>query len=139
MTYKSDSSFLWNYGHIKEIGGGHHKLWLPYNETDFKLHLPSRPKSFFALAKRPKLVAWIVSQCNSRSRREKYVELLQKEIPGEVCRSRDLQLRGLFSMQLCGASMCPIYYIVSDRGHITNNSRTQDTLWRDVLLGRSMY
>ncbi len=84
MTYRSDSTIPQPYGRIKrkKEQDEERQEWLDYDETQFKLSLKSRSKSFLALAERPKLVAWIVSQCSTPSKREQYVDLLQKEIQG---------------------------------------------------------
>ncbi len=85
VTYRSDSTVQLPYGRIVRKDGVFEEAqqWLPYDEEQFKLRLKSQPEAFFALAEKPKLVAWIVSDCNAPSRRDEYVELLQKEIPGE--------------------------------------------------------
>ena len=54
--------------------------WIPYNASAFRQSLPHRPKEFHALANRPGQVAWVVSNCNTHSHREEYVQELQKYI-----------------------------------------------------------
>ncbi len=83
VTYRRDSTVHYPYGEIVEPDDVVPEQWQNYNETEFKLSLKFRNKSFLALAKKPKLVAWIVSNCRASSKREEYVKLLQKEIPGE--------------------------------------------------------
>ncbi len=92
MTYRSDSDIPRPYGWIernnvpKSYAPWREKpkpKWLPYDEAEFKESLKFRNSSFLARAQRPKLVAWIVSNCHTSSRREDYVKLLQKEIPGK--------------------------------------------------------
>ena len=54
------------------------KDWIPYNATAFRNSLPYRSKTFRALASRPGQVAWIASNCETSSQRERYVQTLQK-------------------------------------------------------------
>ena len=66
------------------------KQWIPYDEQQFRQTLSTRPKQFLDLARRPGKVAWIVSHCDTSSRREDYVHQLRKYIPvdefGGKCR-----------------------------------------------------
>jgi len=57
-----------------------HETWIPYDEEKFLRSLPSRPKTFHDLARRPGKIAWIVSKCDTHSRREDYVYHLRKYI-----------------------------------------------------------
>jgi alpha-1,3-fucosyltransferase len=58
--------------------------WIPYNPKEFHRQLPEMEDSFHALAKKPSKVAWIVSHCHTASKREAYVEELQKHIQVDV-------------------------------------------------------
>jgi hypothetical protein len=89
MTYRLDSDIPHPYGRIVEIGSGFsyiHNIdeigqWKhTFDLNNFVSGLPSRPASFRSLARRPKAVAWIVSNCRSESDRESYVRQLRKYI-----------------------------------------------------------
>ena len=58
--------------------------WLPYNRTAFIQSLGDRDNEFLGLAKRPNGVAWIVSHCETASKREDYVKELMEHIPGRT-------------------------------------------------------
>ena len=77
---------------INDIGLWDH--WEKFDIFEFTSSLNSRPKSFRALAHRPKGIAWIVSHCNSDSDRERYVNELRNYI--------DVDIFGT-----CGSSLCP--------------------------------
>ena len=52
----------------------------PFNKSEFLKALPHFPKPFRKLAERPKLVVWVVSHCETHSRREFYVKKLRRHI-----------------------------------------------------------
>jgi alpha-1,3-fucosyltransferase len=95
MTYRLDSDIWRPYGAFipkkTAIPRGrvprafHHpqqsRRNIPYNQTDFFFNvLPKKGEKFLNLAKRPKKVAWVVSNCETPSRRETYVQELRKYI-----------------------------------------------------------
>jgi alpha-1,3-fucosyltransferase len=93
MTYRRDSDIIRPYGFIvpkkdclnqRSIPRG--DLWeFEYSEKEFVENaLPKKSSDFLELAKRPKKIAWVVSNCNARSRREAYVEELQKYIDVDI-------------------------------------------------------
>ena len=90
MTFRWDSDLPRPYGWFDEIARpdsfypSKPARWIPYNETRFRESLPSRPKKFLDLARRPGKVAWIVSHCDTASQREDYVYQLRKYIPVDV-------------------------------------------------------
>ncbi len=87
MTFRWDSDIPRPYGWFQELSKDPfsfypHKPdhWIQFDEQRFQESLPSRPKSFHDLARRPGKVAWIVSHCDTSSRREDYVYQLRKYI-----------------------------------------------------------
>ena len=93
MTYRLDSDVPRPYGWVEPTNRTSRSLpprscekykWRTYNEAEFARSLPNQTKEFKQLAKRPKLVAWIVSHCRTRSSRETYVKELQKHINVDV-------------------------------------------------------
>ena len=86
MTFRWDSDVPRPYGWFEEIDKNKaspfypHKTdhWIPYDEQKFRHSLPSRPQSFHDLARRPGKIAWIVSNCDTDSKREDYVFHLRK-------------------------------------------------------------
>ena len=97
MTYRRESDIVRPYGFIvpknDRIRGGISKAgrdprmaWpVDYNETDFILNvLPSKGSDFLGLAKKPKNIAWVVSNCQTKSRREDFVDELKKHIDVDV-------------------------------------------------------
>lgn len=54
--------------------------WIEYNQEQFLASLPHRPPEFLARARRPKGVAWLVSNCNTTSQREDYAQELSKYV-----------------------------------------------------------
>ena len=85
MTFRWDSDIPRPYGWFEEIDEKAapfypHKPehWIQYDEQKFRQSLPSRPESFYDLARRPGKVAWIVSNCDTDSKREDYVFNLRK-------------------------------------------------------------
>ena len=91
-TYRDDSDLQRPYGWIepkekpfiyapkwKEVSA--HWKEHPFDKVEYIKTLPQTPESFRKLAERPKLVAWIVSNCHSNSNREDYVKELRKYIP----------------------------------------------------------
>ncbi len=115
MTYRTDSTIHLPHGRItrKDAGIEEVQEWLPYDEEQFKLSLKSKSKSFFDLTTRPKLVAWIVSNCNAPSGRNEYVERLQEEIPGERYETMD--------NSYLKSPVKPLYLVDSDYRKCSNN------------------
>ena len=80
MTYRSDSDFQSKYGEILPISNSSllkknsNELWMrpPENWTMSDKNLIKR------IANKTKKIAWIVSHCKTRSKREDYVKELQK-------------------------------------------------------------
>ncbi|XP_041367295.1 alpha-(1,3)-fucosyltransferase C-like [Gigantopelta aegis] len=67
MTYRKDSDIVFGYGVV-------------HNKTE-----RGPQKDYYAIAKaKTKLIAWFVSNCNTKSQRMKYVKLLQKFVPVDV-------------------------------------------------------
>ena len=104
MTYRLDSDIPRPYGFIlpkdvtlkrmsdlREYAG----KWKPFHMQEFKKSLAKKSKSFHDLSKRPKSVGWIVSNCNTESRREDYVRTLREHVDVEV-------------MGGCGATKCDV-------------------------------
>lgn len=103
MTFRWDSDIPRPYGWFEEISKSkddHSSFyaykpdpWVQYDETRFRDSLSARPKSFHDMAKKPGKVAWIVSHCETDSRREDYVYQLRKYITvdefGGQCQNRD--------------------------------------------------
>lgn len=98
MTYRLDSDLPRPYGFFELQLPGRMQVEQRYNPFQWKPQafltykedpwfqkvLPSKSKEFHQLAERPKKVAWIVSRCDSPSRREDYVKELQKYIPVDI-------------------------------------------------------
>lgn len=85
MTYRLKSDIPFPYGRILPLtqngeSRNVEKPWRAFNFTSFQKTLTKRPTAFFSLAQRPKLVAWIVSNCRTHSEREKYVKELSKYV-----------------------------------------------------------
>mmetsp|Transcript_27355 Transcript_27355/g.41394 ORF Transcript_27355/g.41394 Transcript_27355/m.41394 type:complete len:446 (+) Transcript_27355:104-1441(+) len=68
MTYRTDSDIVRPYGYFEKV----------------QRDEATTNQSLSYLARRPKLVAWMVSHCSTRSRREDYVRELQKYIPLDI-------------------------------------------------------
>ena len=104
MTYRHDSDVVCPYGWFEEKNHGsmypptmHRTEWpVVYNEQEFTQQDFS---AWMHLARRPKKVAWIVSNCNAASRRDDYVRELSKHIPVDV-------------FGKCGAHSCHVGYQV---------------------------
>lgn len=79
MTYILDSEVPWEYMTIRDsqsnkiIGPGDHIPW-----NDKMISLPEDKKN--SLKKKTKAVAWFVSNCHSRGKREVYAAVLKKEM-----------------------------------------------------------
>lgn len=104
MTYRQDSDVPRPYGFFQprselatgpNIGSIHYYFPIQwkrqqqsfdsYDPDHFMRHvLPQKPQAFHELVERPKKVAWIVSRCESPSRREDYVAELRKYIPVDI-------------------------------------------------------
>ncbi|XP_041366031.1 alpha-(1,3)-fucosyltransferase C-like [Gigantopelta aegis] len=79
MTYRKDSDIVFGYGVV-------------HNKTE-----RGPQKDYYAIAKaKTKLIAWFVSNCNTKSQRLKYVKLLQKFVPVDIYGE-------------CGSLKCPRY------------------------------
>ena len=68
----------------------------PFNYTQFSASLHHHSE-LFALARRPKAIAWMSSHCNTHSDREKYVGELRKHIPVDIfgsCSTLPTEYRG---------------------------------------------
>jgi len=101
MTYRRDSDIPRPYGWIEPKDEprttpwwvGPDTKWRRFDMEAFKASLPSKPEAFKAIARKPKGVAWIVSNCGTRSAREDYVKRLREHVDVEV-------------MGGCGAMRC---------------------------------
>ena len=83
-TFRKDSDIVFNYGSIdKRVS------ILPPNVGTFKKHRFANGKT--------RLIAWIVSNCNTSSKRERYVDELRKYVPIDVF--------GLCGDYKCGSKM----------------------------------
>ncbi len=91
MTYRLDSDIPHPYGRVVEKEGADGFSYVPYlsevgqwkhkfDRDKFVSSLSNRSEEFRALARRPKAVAWIVSNCAVESDRESYVRELRKYI-----------------------------------------------------------
>jgi len=82
MTYRLDSDIPRPYGWVSELGST--QVYPPTNIA----WRPPRPLSQEERAARahpkPRLVAWLVSNCNTHSNREEYVELLRRHVPVDM-------------------------------------------------------
>jgi len=75
MTYRQDSDFHHPYGHVVQVKDH------PKNETELDKLIQDFGVGNKVMAKgKTKPVAWFVSNCDSMSRRENYVQELQKHI-----------------------------------------------------------
>lgn len=88
-TYQWDSDIPWPYGWFNdrmdpEDEPSYPSRWHTYNHQAFAESLPLRPASFRDRAKRPKKVAWVVSNCGTKPGRLEYVEELRKYIDVDV-------------------------------------------------------
>lgn len=92
MTYRRDSDIPYPYGAIESKENPYPYpprtdeaiSWKPFDSQAFSQSLKSRSKDFFNLAKKPKKVAWIVSNCNTHSQREDFVRELRKHIQVDI-------------------------------------------------------
>lgn len=98
MTYRRDSDLPRPYGFFQPHGQekhSHHNhyypvqweppVFLPYDQVLFLQRiLSTKSQTFHRLAERPKKVAWIVSRCDSPSRREAYVAKLSDYIQVDI-------------------------------------------------------
>ena len=89
MTYRDDSDLPRPYAWIAPLGtppstyqprASEPRNWRQFSKAGFAASLPSRPASFRRLARRKKLVAWVVSNCHTSSQRENYVRELSKHV-----------------------------------------------------------
>ncbi len=90
MTYDLGSDLPIPYGWIdpinfKRIGPPKksefsHDKWLQYNNSEVIRKLRNGDEDLVKLVKRPKKVAWLMSREGARSRRDNYVNLMQKHI-----------------------------------------------------------
>ena len=103
MTYRMDSDIPYPDGWIvpkltkqsfvpTERNIGHWDKWENFNFGKFVSSLHLRPRRFIELAQRPPRIAWIVSNCNTDSDRERYVNELKKYIQVDVFGSCGTQL-----------------------------------------------
>lgn len=97
MTYRRDSDVIRPYGYFvlkqHQSNGGIPKsvkqpqvAWpIDYNEADFVSNiLPTKGSFFRGRAKKPRKIAWVASNCQTKSRRESFVIELQKYIDIDV-------------------------------------------------------
>lgn len=91
MTYRWDSDFPRPYGWFHSKNDNDEPplyplipQWKPYDETDFRKRLAKKPAEFLARANKTKQVAWIVSNCHTKSKREDYVTALKRYINVDV-------------------------------------------------------
>jgi alpha-1,3-fucosyltransferase len=98
MTYRYDSDIWRPYGGVMPKKIASHRGEIPralrdhklnqeicFNNTEFLMNvLPKKGENFLSLAKRAKKVAWVVSNCQTPSKRENYVKELQKYIEIDV-------------------------------------------------------
>eukprot|EP00095_Tigriopus_kingsejongensis_P002490 maker-scaffold64_size435223-snap-gene-2.27 protein:Tk02490 transcript:maker-scaffold64_size435223-snap-gene-2.27-mRNA-1 annotation:"predicted protein" len=86
MTYRMNSDIPRPYGIIyprndsESISPNGRPPWKKFIMEDFLRSLTERPAEFLEIAKRPKLVAWMVSNCHTNSERESYANELAKFI-----------------------------------------------------------
>ena len=98
MTYRLDSDISIPYGwvlpkpsnksYLEQVRHWDHDF--DYAQFATTLHL--KPAKFRALAHRPKGIAWIVSNCNSNSDRERYVNELRNYVEVDIFGSCGNQL-----------------------------------------------
>ena len=90
MTFKWNSDIPRPYGWFQDLNQpsayatGPPETWIPFQKQQFLSGLPTRDESFHAMAKRPGKVAWIVSHCDTDSRREDYVHKLKEYISVDI-------------------------------------------------------
>ncbi len=92
MSYRWDSTFTQPYGWIQpidhkgpvrapKVGEDPPFKWLPRNETFGQDKLRADPDGeLVQLTKRPRMASWMVSHCNTPSKRKQYVNELKKYI-----------------------------------------------------------
>ena len=91
MTYRDDSDIRVPYGYFESLSdpADYPPIWkdinwIPYDKEEVSLYLKSKDKEFLGLAKKPKKVAWIVSNCKTASDREIYAKELKKYIEVDI-------------------------------------------------------
>lgn len=93
MTFRWDSDIPRPYGWFDKVGENDaisssypRKIddWKLYDAEEFRKSLPQRSRSFLDFAKRQGKVAWIVSNCDTDSRREDFVYQLKKYIAVDI-------------------------------------------------------
>ncbi len=153
MTYRLDSDIPRPYGWIedKESGSHDHTLnpWPPFDQRAFLASLPNRPQEFKDLALKPKLVAWIVSNCNSRSSREAYVRELRKHVPVDImggCGDLACDVGHRSKSDNCTAAVNGSYkFYLSFENSLCDGYATEKFWWRmsqpvvPVVMGRGRY
>lgn len=104
MTYRHDSDIVRSYGWFEERNRP--RMYPPPLQTsewpivyDEQTFLKQDYSSLLHLAKRPKKVAWVVSNCDTASRRDDYVRELRKYIEVDI-------------FGKCGSKTCDVGYQV---------------------------
>ena len=93
MTYRLDSDIPKPYGSVQSKHSNftilatydqtHHRIWNP--SFDLRaFESSSLPHTLADLAHRPKKIAWVVSNCDTESKREHYVKKLQQYIDVDI-------------------------------------------------------
>ncbi len=94
MTFRLDSDFPIPYGWIDAINRPQRQSapsirempykWLPYNNSEIKMSFKNKNPRLTRIVNKPKGIAWLVSHRNTWSRRNQYVEELQKHIDVDI-------------------------------------------------------
>ena len=144
MTYRRDSDLPRPYGFFQPLSTNainhpNHNYYspiqweepqqpfIPYDQHQFLHHvLPTKPKDFHRLAERPKKVAWIVSRCDSPSRREEYVAQLAKYIPVDI-------------LGACGTIPCNQSFHDTNRDYSLKGHRNSDNCTAAVVRDYKFY
>ncbi|XP_013385385.1 alpha-(1,3)-fucosyltransferase C [Lingula anatina] len=82
--HKWNGLFNWTMTYTKESDIYSPYARLVHNERGSSVSVLSKERSLLIAKKKSKLVAWMASHCPTSSRREEYVEQLQKYIPVDV-------------------------------------------------------
>ena len=93
FIYRLDSDISIPYGWVlprqqsnqpKVLRLEHVRHWDNFDHTQFAASIHRKPMKFRGLAHRPKGIAWIVSNCNSNSDRERYVNKLRNYVQVDI-------------------------------------------------------
>jgi alpha-1,3-fucosyltransferase len=89
ISYRWDSDIPRPYGRFRALNESQFYptlpvTWKAYSEDGFLRQLVQKDAPFLARADRPKKIAWIVSNCHTKSKREAYVRELSQYIDVDI-------------------------------------------------------